>query len=154
VVHALIVRKKMKTLIISLILGFTLPAFAGSADAIIRGKTESGRTEVEVHVGDINGLIRYVKLTVDGKSFTVSDADMLSQSVIDDRENGIYVLVLRAEGREFRLWMIPKSEKVTKQGSGVYRSSFAAVIEATDPRKSDGSFTPRITIGCRLDYQI
>jgi hypothetical protein len=148
------VRKKMKTLILTLILGFTLPAFAGSADAIIRGKTESGRTEVEVRVGDIDGLIRYVKLSVDGKSYTISDADLLPQSVIRDRENGIYVIVLRAEGREFRLWMIPKSEKVAEQGNGVYRSSFAAVIEATDPRKSDGSFTPRITIGCKLDYQI
>jgi hypothetical protein len=95
------VRKKMKTLILNLILGFSLPAFAGSADAIIRGKTESGRTEVVVHVGDIDGLIRYVKLSVDGKSYTISDADLLPQSVIRDRENGIYVLVLRAEGREF-----------------------------------------------------
>jgi hypothetical protein len=143
----------MKTLILTVILGLTLPAFAGSADAIIRGKTESGRTEVEVRVGDIDGLIQYVKLTVDGKSYTISDADLLPQSVIRDSENGIYVLILNAEGREFRLWMIPKSEKIAEQGNGIYRSSFAAVIEATDPRKSDGSLTPRITIGCKLDYE-
>lgn len=148
------VRQKMKTLILSMILGLSLSAMAGSSDAIIRGKTESGRTEVEIHVGDIDGLIRYVKLSVDGKSYTISGADSAPQSVIRDRENGIYVLVLRAEGREFRLWMIPKSEKISEQGNGVYRSRFAAVIEATDPRKGDGSFTPRITIGCQLDWEI
>ncbi len=107
-----------------------------------------------IHVGDIDGLIRFVKLSVDGKSYTISDADSAPQSVIRDCENGIYVLVLRAEGREFRLWMIPKSEKIAEQGNGVYRSRFAAVIEATDPRKSDGTFTPRITIGCKLDWEI
>ena len=144
----------MKILFLSLILGLPLPALAGSADAVIRGKTESGRTEIEVRVGDIDGSIRSVSLSVDGKSFTISGADSAFQSVVRDRENGVYVLVLRAEGREFRLWMIPKSEKITEQGSGVYRSSFAAVIEATDPRRSDGSLTPRITIGCKLDWEI
>ena len=144
----------MKILFLSLILGLPLPALAGSADAVIRGKTESGRTEIEVRVGDIDGSIRSVSLSIDGKSFTISGADSAFQSVVRDRENGVYVLVLRAEGREFRLWMIPKSEKITEQGSGVYRSSFAAVIEATDPRQSDGSLTPRITIGCKLDWEI
>ena len=152
--HELHVLQKMKTLILSLIFGLSLPAMAGSSDAVIRGKTESGRTEVEIHVGDIDGLIRYVKLTVDGKSYTMSEADSAPQTVIRDRENGIYVLILRAGQREFKLWMIPRSEKVTEQGNGFYRSRFAAVIEATDPRKSDGSYTPRITIGCKLDWSI
>ena len=142
----------MKTLILGLIFSIYVPAFAGSADAVIRGKTESGRTEVEIHVGDIDGLIRYVKLSIDGQSYTISNADSAPQSVIRDRENGIYVLVLKAEGRDFRFWMIPNSEKIAQQGNGVYRSSFAAIIEATDPRKDDGTFTPRIAIGCKLEY--
>jgi hypothetical protein len=144
----------MKTLLLCLICALPLPAIAGSADAIIRGRTESGRTEVEIHVGDIDGPISYVKLSVDGKSYTISNADSSPQSVIRDEQHGIYVLVLHAEDREFRLWMIPKSEKITGQGSGFFRSRFAAVIEATDPRKTDGSFTPRITIGCKLEYAI
>lgn len=144
----------MKTKILCLLLGYCLPALAGTSDAVIRGKTESGRTEVEIHVSDIDGQIRFVRLSVDGKSYTISETDSSNQSVIRDRENGIYVLALRAEGREFMLWMIPKSEKITQQGDGVYRSRFTAVIEASDPRKTDGSLTPRITLGCRLNWEI
>lgn len=144
----------MKKLFLCFTLVFTLPLMAGSADAIIRGKTESGRTEVEVRVGDIDGLISYVKLSIDGKSYTISDAVVADQTVIRDRENGVYVLAIKAKDKDFSLWMIPKSEKITENGSGIYRSKFAAVIEATDPRNTDGSFTPRITIGCKLDWSI
>lgn len=130
------------------------PTLAGSADAMIRGKTQSGRTEVRVEIGDIEGSIRSVNLTIDGKSYTLSGEGEGKQSVIRDRGNGLYVLILHAEGKVFRLWMIPGSEKVTNQSPGVYRSRFGAVIEATDPRKEYGSMTPRITIGCTLDWEI
>lgn len=144
----------MKTLLLCVILGISPPLQAGSADAIIRGKTESGRTEVVIRVGDIDGFIDSVKLTIDGKSYTISGNDTAFQSVIRDRDNGIYVILIRVEDREFKLWMVPQSEKITQQGNGVYRSQFAAVIEASDPRKNDGSFTPRITLGCKLDWEI
>lgn len=139
---------------ISLMFGLSLHVAAGSANAMIRGKTESGRTEVEISVGDIDGFINHVKLSVDGKSYKISGADTANQTVIRDRENGVYVITIRTDQKDFRLWMIPKSETIAEAGDGVYRSRFAAVIEATDPRKTDGSFTPRITIGCKLDWSI
>lgn len=37
----------------------------------------------------------------------------------------------------------------------VTHSRFAAVLEATDPRKANqGKLTPRITLGCTLDWEI
>ncbi|MDP0491966.1 MAG: hypothetical protein Q7Q71_13030 [Verrucomicrobiota bacterium JB023] len=127
---------------------------AGSADAVIRGKTESGRTEIEILVGDIDGLVRSVALTIDGESYRISEDEMTFQSVVRDQANGVYFLVLNAGAKEFRLWMIPDSEKVLEKDENSYRSRFGAVLEATDPRETDGSLTPRITIGCSLDYEI
>ncbi len=51
--------------------------------------------------------------------------------------------------------MVPGSEKIISQSDGSLHTRFAAVIEASDPRKDDKwSMTPRITIGCELEYSI
>ena len=142
----------MKHLILIISLLASSLSFAGSADALIKGITASKRTSVEVSVGDISGLIRHVKLEIDGKSYTIKSG---KDTVIRDEKNGVYVLIIENENHLFRMWMIPGSEKVISKTSGSYRSTFAAVIEATDPRGSDKwKFTPRITIGCSLDYSI
>lgn len=121
---------------------------------MIRGKTESGRTELEIRVGDIDGLIRSVKLTIDGESYLVDGAEALPQAIIRDQENGVYFLILDATECKFRFWMVPGSEKITEQGPGLFRSKFAAVLEATDPRKENhAKMTPRITIGCTLEWE-
>ena len=144
----------MKIMLCALSWVLPLSVMAGSADAIIRGKTESGRTALEVRIGDIDGLIRSISLTVDGETLLIEDAESLPQTVVRDQENGVYFVVLNSESRVFRLWMIPKTEKVIESGNGVFRSRFAAVVEATDPRGIEGSLTPRITIGCNLDWEI
>ncbi len=145
----------MNRLLICFLLAISNPLIAGTADALIRGKTESGRTELEVRVGDIDGLISSLKLTIDGESYSITNAESLPQSVVRDQKNQVYFFILDAGGQQFRLWMIPNSEKIVKQGLGVYRSTFAAVLEATDPRKGkNGKLTPRITIGCTLDWKI
>jgi hypothetical protein len=138
-----------------LLFTFTCPLWAGSTDAIIRGKTESGRTAFELRVGDIEGAISLVKLTIDGESYTITPTELSRQTVVHDPKNGVYVLVLNAGGKEFKLWMIPNTEKIITKGPGSYHSRFAAVLEATDPRKkNEGKWTERITIGCTLDYEI
>lgn len=145
----------MSRILLFLLFAATGPLIAGSAEALIQGKTESGRTHFELLVGDIEGSIRSVKLTIDGESYTIEEADSSPQTVIRDPRNGVYFLTLEKGDRVFRLWMIPHSEKTLEQGQGVYRSRFAAVLEATDPRKGkEGALTPRITIGCTLDWEI
>lgn len=150
----------------SLLLGFVLLVVflllsggvqAGSADAIITGKTSSGRTELEVAVQDITNQFRWAKLTIDGESmeFRFDEADDMRSTVIRDVENGFYFLMMECEEKVFRLWMVPGSETVLVNTSGSYRSRFAAVIEATDPRKNGKwALTPRITIGCVMVYSV
>ncbi len=127
-------------------------ASAGSSDAIIRGETSSKRTQVELHVGDVTGLIREVALTIDGQSYTFVPE---RSTVIKDEESQVYVLIADHEAYEFKMWMIPGSEKVKSKTAHGLKSSFAAIIEATDPRgSSKWKMTPRITIGCTLDYAL
>lgn len=145
----------MNQLVICFLLAISTPLMAGSADAVIRGRTESGRTELEVRVGDIDGILSSVKLRIDGESYVIKAAEDLQQVVVRDQKNHVYFLVVNARGRQFRLWMVPNSERIIEEGSGFYRSRFAAVLEGTDPRKEkNGQLTPRITIGCTLDWKI
>ncbi|WP_395752236.1 hypothetical protein [Prosthecobacter sp.] len=145
----------MNRFLLFLLLLITNPLMAGSADAVIRGKTESGRTAFELRVGDIEGSVSFVKLTIDGESYTIPNVESSSQTVVRDPKNQVYFLVLEAGGRKFRLWMIPNTEKIITKGPGSYHSRFAAVLEATDPRKkNEGKLTERITLGCTLDYEI
>lgn len=139
----------MKFLVLSLFFILNTIAIAGSSDAQITGVTASKRTSFELSVGDIDGLIR---LTVDDKTYRFVPDNSI---VIRDEDNGVYVLIAENEKYHVKVWMVPGSEKVLTKGNGVLKTSFAAVIEATDPRKNDKwSQTPRITIGCMLDYSI
>ncbi|MGJ8677327.1 MAG: hypothetical protein ACSHX0_07400 [Akkermansiaceae bacterium] len=125
---------------------------AGSADAVIKGQTSSGRTSVEILVQDMVGPINRVKLEIDGESYIITDA---KETVIEDRKNGVYILLIESETAVFRMWMIPGTEKNIKTSDSSYECTFAAIIEATDPRKKHKwTLTPRITIGCKLIYSI
>ena len=142
-------------LLLSLLI-ITSSLYAGSGPAFISGKTSSGRTAIEISVEDMSGTINSVKLTVDGKSLEMKSSDNATQqTIISDVKNGVYVLVLKSDSQVFKLWMIPGTNKITKQTDGSYHSTFAAIIEATDPRENNGwKLTPRITIGCTLKYDI
>ncbi|MGE9267305.1 MAG: hypothetical protein ACQKBY_04345 [Verrucomicrobiales bacterium] len=145
----------MKIMILALLAAMAGWAWGGSADALLRGETSSGRTKLELRVGDLDGLIREVKLTVDGEEITWKNADHSPQTVIRDVENGVYVLSVTQGEKSFRLWMVPGSEKVVKKGPNEFESRFAAIIEASDPRaKTPLKWTPRITIGCHLKWKI
>ena len=145
----------MHRLLVCLFLAITPALEAGTAETVIRGKTESGRTQIEVRVDDGGSRISYVKLTNDGESWSIDDVDSLPQAFVRDDKNGVLFVVVEARGQQFRLWMVPNSEKVVEQEHGTYRSRFAAVIVATDPRKAKGGqLTPWITIGCTLEWII
>jgi len=142
----------MKNLSLFIFFLFSSLVYAGSNDATITGITSSKRTKVEISVGDVTGLIRKVNLTVDGKSYILTPKN---STVFKDDENGVYVLIAESNDYHFKMWMIPGSEKIVSKTSSSLKTTFAAVIEATDPRKGDKwKMTPRITIGCKLDYSI
>jgi|GEM_PF-5565424 len=142
----------MKPLFLLLIFLSSILAHAGSADAIISGKSASGRTALELHVQDIGGMVNFAKVTIDGKSYTLKEG---KDTVVDDLKHGVYVVVFESSEKIIRLWMIPKSHKTIKEASGVYHSRFQAILECSDPRKTDKwSFAPRITLNCTLKWEI
>ncbi len=143
---------RKRTLLLALFFVSHTFLWAGSSDAHITGITSSKRTEVALLVGDVTGLIREVSLKIDGQSYTFTPAH---STVIRDEVNQVYVLIAEHENYHFKMWMIPGSEKVLSKTSGSLKTTFSAIIEATDPRQNKKwSITPRITIGCRLKYSI
>lgn len=137
-------------LLLILYLAIFTQVFAGSGDAEIKCQTSSKRTQVEMHVLDITGGISKVSLSIDNKSYTFHPKQ---DDVIAD--NNVYILIAKDDKRVFKMWMIPNTEKILHESYGIYKSQFAAKIIATDPRKKNKyEFTPRITIGCTLDYSI
>lgn len=145
--------RRFLVLLVMLVVGLLPCVEAGSADAVLRGKSSSGRTEFELKVGDLDGLIRWVRVAIDGKEYVIDDADRWRQTVVRDQKNEIYVMVLETDSRTVRFWMVPGSERVIEQRRGAYRSEFKAILEASDPR-DDGRDTPRIVLECRLDWEI
>lgn len=130
-------------------------AFAGSADAIIKGWTGTGRTQLLLHVGDISELPRYLKFTIDGKSLEMTEKEIECQSVICDIKNKIYTVSVRSSRGEFRLWMIPASLKVLASTPHKAKWMFRAIAVGTDPRQDyPWTFSPEIELACTLEYEI
>ena len=145
----------MKSILLILMTGLLSPLMAGSTHAEIEGKSASGRTGLRLLVENIEGDVGLVQLTIDGKTTTIKRADIKHQTVIRDREHGVYVISVASDERTFRLWMIPRSEKVLKSGHGLRQSRFSAVLEAEEGLKSGGYVrTPRITVECSLQWTL
>lgn len=130
-------------------------ALAGSSDAIIKGWTGTGRTQLLLRVADIRELPTYLKFTIDGKSFEMTQAEIECHSVICDIKNKIYAVSARGRRGEFRLWMIPASLKVLVSTPHKAKWVFKAIAVGTDPRQNQPwVFSPEIELACTLEYEI
>ena len=150
-------RAKLLTLLCFLMIGAVPTAVAGSADAIIKGETSSKRTSFELHIHEFDTAVEYLKLTIDGKSYELTNTDQYSTRSIYDPEIGVYVILVEGKDVMFKFWMVPSSWKVLDKGNGRLKATFAAKIEASDPREPaprKWKTSPQITIGCTLNYQI
>jgi hypothetical protein len=128
----------MKTLAVLLFLLSCVFCHAGSADAVIKGRTGTGRTQLEIHVQDISGSVTYVKLTIDGKSLEIKNCSGkgVHQDVIYDPKNKVYTISLQSPEGSLKFWMIPKTQKITR-GEYSEKWTFSAVVQGTDPRAGD-----------------
>ena len=130
-------------------------ALAGSSHAIIKGWTGTGRTQLILHIQDMSGDATYLKFTIDGRSFEITDADRECESVIYDKKNRVYAVSLKSSRGEFRLWMIPASLKVVRAEPGKEKWTFSAIAVGTDPRKNEPwTLSPEIELACTLEYDI
>src|SRR5438105_14110977 len=133
----------------------TQVALAGSHYAIIKGRTGTGRTQLLLHVQDIGTIPNYVKFTIDGKSFEITEKEIQCQSVFYDKKNRVYAVSLKSSRGEFNLWMIPASLKVITSTPNRESWTFTAVAIGTDPRQSSPwTLSPEIELACTLEWEM
>ena len=148
--------------ILLLSLLFVNPLFAGSdGTAIIKGRSGTGRTLLELHTSDIGKGVRYLKFTIDGKSyeFHVSNDHDTYGYVVHDQKSGVFTVCVDNEEIDFKFWMIPGKQKVKEQKDTSEKWEFYAYVEATDPREfteetRNHPVSPRIYLYCTLDYNL
>ena len=140
----------------------TLPAIAGSdGTAVIKGKSGTGRTQLELHTSDIGYGVKYLKFTIDGKSYEFNvrkDPDTYGY-VIHDHKHKVFTVIVDNQKIDFRFWMLPQKKKVLEQKGSSEKWEFEAYIEATDPRKfteetRNQPMAPKIHLFCTLDYSL
>ena len=153
----------MKTLAILLLSFFFLtPLYAGSdGTAIIKGRSGTGRTLLELHTSDIGEGVKFLKFTIDGKSyeFDVRKDEETYGYVIHDHENKVFTVFVDNRKIDFKFWMIPGKQKITEQKGTSEKWEFDAYVEATDPREfseetRNEPMSPRIHLHCTLDYSL
>jgi hypothetical protein len=153
----------MKSLVILLLNSLLLtPLFAGSdGTAVIKGRSGTGRTLLELHTSDIGAGVKFLKFTIDGKSYEFDvrkDPDTFGY-VIHDHKNKVFTVFVDNKKIDFKFWMIPGKQKITEQKGTSEKWEFYAYVEATDPREfADATrnqpMSPRIYLYCTLDYNL
>jgi hypothetical protein len=137
-------------------------SYAGSdGTAIIKGRSGTGRTLLELHTSDIGHGVKYLKFTIDGKSY---EYDLRKDSstygyVVHDHKNKVFTVIIDNKKIIFKFWMIPSKQKIKEQKGTSEKWEFYAYVEATDPREfSDETrnrpISPRIYLYCTLDYSL
>lgn len=138
------------------------PLIAGSdGTAVIKGRSGTGRTLLELHTSDISAGVKYLKFTIDGKSYEVDvrkDQDTYGY-VIHDHKHKVFTVFVDNKKIDFKFWMIPTKQKITEQHGTSEKWEFFAYVEATDPREftdetRNDPISPRIYLYCTLDYNL
>ncbi len=153
----------MKILTILLLNALLITPLLAGADgtAIIKGKSSSGRTLLELHTSDIDRGVKYLKFTIDGKSyeFDVRKDSETYGYVVHDRKNKVFTVVIDNKKIDFKFWMVPAKQKITEQKGHSEKWTFDAYVEATDPREFNDQtrndpIAPKIYLNCTLDYSL
>ncbi len=153
----------MKILLITILVVLSTQfTYAGSdGTAIIKGKSGTGRTQIEIHTTDIDNGVKYLKYTIDNKSYEfnlVNDkANETYGYVIHDSKNQVFTVFVDNKKIDFKFWMIPGTRE-TKEDSN-HKWKFFAYVEGTDPREfteetRNHPMSPRIYLHCTLDYSL
>ena len=136
--------------------------FAGSdGTAVIKGRSGTGRTLLELHTSDIGEGVKYLKFTIDDKSYEFDvrkDPDTYGY-VIHDHKSKVFTVFIDNKKIDFKFWMIPEKQKITEQKGTSEKWKFYAYVEATDPRgftdkTRNHPMSPRIYLYCTLDYSL
>lgn len=144
----------MKTL--ALLLALVLPAFAGSADAIIKGKSASGRTVVEGYSMDVEGPVTGFKISIDGETLLFKEQTITS-AIVDRKLKVAVFSGVAKDYSHFTLVVDPKTLVIKTGAHSEEIWTFEAVLKCTDPRPADQQTeAPRtgIRLSCTLNYSV
>lgn len=138
------------------------PAFAGAdGTAVIKGRSGTGRTQVEIHTSDIDNGVKYIKFTIDGKSYEFNPREEKHREtygyIIHDWKHQVFTIFVDNEKIDFKFWMIPGTRKTEPKSPDNWK--FFAYVEGTDPREytsdtRNNPLSPRIYLYCTLDYSL
>jgi hypothetical protein len=152
----------MKTILTtSIAILFMQFAYAGSGVSIIKGKSGTGRTQIEIHTSEIDDAVTYLKYTIDDKSYEFNLMDRKSEEtygyIIHDKKNQVFTIFVDNKKIDFKFWMIPGTRKTEKDNPKDW--TFFAYVQGTDPREyteetRNHPMSPEIYLYCTLDYRL
>ncbi|MCK5902806.1 MAG: hypothetical protein KAG28_06630 [Cocleimonas sp.] len=147
-----------KLLVILFLLLISITAYAGSADAIIKCQSGSGRTHLKLLDQDLSALFTGGELSIDKKSITFDHEDD-SGRIISDLKRGVYVIHYYNTKNDITLefYAVPKTIKKTELDDYSTSYKFNAIIGAgsTDPRdKNKNALDKTIWLDCTLKYRV
>lgn len=147
----------MKKQLIILATLLSTAAFAGSATAVVKCQSASGRTQVTIGDDDFTSSLVFAKVTVDGQSlnFRIENSESDMQGVYDFK-NKVFTQVVENQQTHQRieLYAIPASMKIKKSSSST-TGTFDGMLTANDPRSSEPyTYISGIAVKCVVDYSI
>ena len=90
---------------------------AGSdGTAIIKGKSGTGRTLLELHTSDIGHGVKFIKFTIDAKSyqFNVRKDPDTHGYVIYVHKSQVFTVTVDNKNIDFKFWMVPNKQSHSK----------------------------------------
>ena len=152
----------MKSLITLLTILSSISAYAGSANALISCKSDSGRTQLNASVpGD--HAEHNVKFSIDGISLdwysevnqrTYQTEENSTAHVLGSlKDKNYHFIIVNTDGyKTLTFSAIPSSVKL-KQTEYGETATLKAIVYGNDPRENE-ELSPKITVNCDYSYEI
>ena len=153
----------MKTILIALLTAISMHSSYAGADgtAVIKGRSGTGRTQIEIHTSDVENGVKYLKYTIDGKSYEFNLREEKPKEtygyIVHDWKNQVFTIFVDNKKIDLKFWMIPGTRKTENDSQDCW--SFFAYVEGTDPREfseetRNHPLSPRIYLHCTRYYNL
>ncbi len=131
----------------------------GSGTAVLKCKSDSGRSEFYAELQDISGFLEKAVLKIDDVELEYKTDE---GHIIFDPENGILTMYIDdyqnkedyLNHKYIQFWSIPSTFKIIKDERSHQIYEFKAKIFGSEPRRGKEFHIPTITLNCRLEYEI
>lgn len=129
----------------------------GSSTAILKCKSDSGRTEFYAELQDIEGFLEKAILTIDSTKLEYFTDE---SNIVFDPKNGVFTMSIddfKNRGdlphKYLKFWAIPETFKILDDRSHNQIYEFKAKIDGSEFRTWKEFHLPTITLNCKLEYK-